>query len=117
MPDALTWIGSGLVALGAVATLLGAIGLLRFPDFYARTHAAAITDTIGATLVILGLGLLSDSWVTALKLSLVWVFLVITTPTAAHALADAAHSAGLKPIVGGFRINVSAKPDDKEEPL
>ena len=57
MHDALVWIGGGLVVVGVMFTLLGAVGVLRFPDVYTRIHAASLTDTGGASLVLLGLGL------------------------------------------------------------
>jgi multicomponent Na+:H+ antiporter subunit G len=97
MSDALVWIGSVLALLGALTTVVGAIGVLRFPDFYTRIHAAGVTDTLGATLVLLGLACLSDTWATALKLGVVWLFVMIASPTATHALANAAHASGLKP--------------------
>ena len=50
MADALFWIGGGLVVVGALLTLLGAVGVLRFPDVYTRIHAASLTDTGGAAL-------------------------------------------------------------------
>ncbi len=50
--DLLSW----LILLGGVAfALIGSVGLLRMPDFYTRLHAAGITDTLGAGLILLGL--------------------------------------------------------------
>ena len=40
---------------GAIFSVLGGIGLIRFPDFYARLHGGGITDTMGAGMIILGL--------------------------------------------------------------
>ena len=97
MADALVWIGSMLALLGALTTVVGAIGVLRFPDFYSRIHAAGVTDTLGVTLVLLGLACMSDTLGTALKLGVVWLFAMIASPTAMHALANAAYASGLKP--------------------
>ena len=103
MPEALVWTGGGLVAAGALLAVIGAVGVLRFPDVYTRIHAASITDTGGAGLIILGLGLLSGLTPTTLKLLLVWVFIMLATPAAANALANAAFGSGYSPWNAGKR--------------
>ena len=104
MDNVLPWIGGGLVLLGVLLSLLGAIGVLRFPDVYTRIHAASITDTGGASLVLLGLCFLMGLTIVTLKLVFVWVFIMLTTPVAANALANAAFSSGHKPRIGAFQI-------------
>ena len=97
----------GLMCLaGALLCLVGTIGVLRFPDVYTRLHAASITDTSGAALVLIGMMLLSPGWLVVSKLFAICVFLFLTSPTAGHALANAAHTAGVQPIIG--RIGTSA---------
>ena len=93
--DILSWI---IIVVGAGFSIVGAIGLLRFPDFYTRLHAAGITDTLGAWLILLGVLLQVESWLVAIKLVLIVVFLFFTSPTATHALARAALASGLKPL-------------------
>ncbi|PHR59165.1 MAG: cation:proton antiporter [Robiginitomaculum sp.] len=92
-----------LISAGVFFVLAGAVGVLRLPDFYTRMHAAGMTDTLGAELVILGLMVQAGFSQTSLKLFLVAFLLFITSPTASHALANAAHQAGLKPLLGKFR--------------
>ena len=92
--DILSWI---IIVVGAGFSIVGAIGLLRFPDFYTRLHAAGITDTLGTWLILLGVLLQVESWLVAIKLALIVVFLFFTSPTATHALARAALASGLKP--------------------
>ena len=65
------------------------------PTFYTRSHAASITDTLGAGLILLGLGLHSGLNLITVKLVFIFLFLYITSPTAAHALVKAAYSKGL----------------------
>ena len=101
MPEWLFWAGGGFVAAGALLAIIGAVGVLRFPDVYTRIHAASITDTGGAGLIILGLALLSGLTPITLKLLLVWVFIVLTTPAAANALANAAFGSGHSPWSSG----------------
>ena len=92
--DILSWIC--LLAGGALG-IVGGIGIHRFPDFYSRLHAAGITDTLCATLILLGLGLQAGWSLAAFKLALIFVFLFFTSPTASHALANAALHSGLQP--------------------
>jgi multicomponent Na+:H+ antiporter subunit G len=85
--DLLSW----LALLGGVAfALIGSVGLLRMPDFYTRLHAAGITDTLGAALIVLGLALQAGWTLVSVKLLLILIFLWFTSPIATHALARAA---------------------------
>ncbi len=105
MPDFHTILqttGAGLVLIGAVLSVIGSLGVLRFPDVYTRIHAASITDTGGATVLILGMILLAGASHESLKLLIAWAFIMLTSPTASHALANAAFSAGHKPRFGQF---------------
>lgn len=112
MGDILHLIGGGLVIAGTLLTLLGGIGVIRFPDVYTRIHAASLTDTGGATLVLLGLGLISGLTPETLKLAFVWVFVMLTTPAAANALANGAFSAGHRPRIGTFQIMKGVEASD-----
>ncbi|MHC8509697.1 MAG: monovalent cation/H(+) antiporter subunit G [Rhodospirillales bacterium] len=96
--DLLSWI---LIVTGAAAALIGAFGILRLPDVYARMHAAGIIDTFGVAAVMLGLFLQADSWIVAVKLVLVALFIFFTSPTATHALARAAIHGGVRPKAEG----------------
>lgn len=91
------------MALGLVFVLAGATGVMRLPDFYTRMHAAGVTDTLGAELIIMGLVLQAQDWQTVAKLLLVGLLLFMTSPTATHAIANAAHRAGHKPQLSRFR--------------
>lgn len=87
--------------LGALLLISGAVGLLRFPDFYTRMHAAGVTDTLATVLTILGLMLIAGWNQALIKLALIVVFVLFTSPTAAHALAKAAQHGGLTPTSNG----------------
>lgn len=84
-----------LLILGSFFGLTGAVGLFKFPDFFTRVHAASITDSIAAILIISGLILRTDFDLVAIKLLLILAFLLITGPTASHALAKSARHGGL----------------------
>lgn len=89
-----------LLAAGILFVLTGVVGLHRMPDFYTRTHAAGVTDTAGAALILLGLLLRIDDFATALRLLLILLFILFTSPVASQALAQAALHDGLKPLTG-----------------
>jgi multicomponent Na+:H+ antiporter subunit G len=93
--DGLSWI---LLGAGGVLTVTGAIGLLRFPDFFTRLHAVSVTETLATWAILLGLALQSGLTQTTLKLALIWLILLFTGPTATHALAKAALHGGLVPM-------------------
>jgi multicomponent Na+:H+ antiporter subunit G len=88
---------SGICLLaGAIFCVIGGIGILRLPDLYARTHAATITDTLGAGLMLLGLMGYGGLSLVTVKLILIGILLWITSPTIAHALVKAAHAQGVR---------------------
>ncbi|HWQ38733.1 MAG TPA: monovalent cation/H(+) antiporter subunit G [Burkholderiales bacterium] len=101
--DAVSWV---LLAGGAAFCLIGALGLLRMPDFYTRMHAASVTDTLGAGLVLLAMMLQAGASLIAVKLAFIALLLFFTSPTATHALARAALVRGVQPRLssdGGAR--------------
>lgn len=95
--DIASWI---LFIIGGVAVVSGAIGLVRFPDFFTRLHAAGVTDTGGAELIVIGMMLQAPNWLVVVKLAFIGVFLFLTSPVATHAIAHAAWMVGFKPLTG-----------------
>jgi multicomponent Na+:H+ antiporter subunit G len=93
--DALSWF---FLLVGGFFVVVGTIGLVRLPDFYTRLHAVGITDTLGAGLMLVGLALQAGFTLIAVKLILIALFLLVTSPTAAHALAKAALHGKLVPL-------------------
>lgn len=94
--------------------LVGAIGLIRMPDFWSRLHAGGLIDTAGLALFLLGLAIQSGFSLLTLKLALIFVFLMITGPTAGHALANAAFISGLKPQGTENKTIKEAKPAKRQ---
>ena len=94
--DILSWI---ILLAGAVFLLIGAIGVLRFPDFYTRLHAVSVCDTMGAGLVLVGLMLQGGLSLVTVKLVLMFYFMMFIGPTAVHALAEAALQGNLDPVI------------------
>lgn len=98
------------VLSGIFFMLIGSIGILRLPDFYARTHAVSKSDTLGIIFVVAGLIIYDGFTQSSMKLALILLFLALSNPIGTHALARAALKKGLKPIVSGG----SKKEEDKE---
>jgi len=92
-------VSSLFITLGALSIIVGLLGVYRMPDFYTRLHAASIIDTLGTMLILFGLILYYGLNIVSLKLLLILIFILITTPTAAHALAKSALHGNLKPIL------------------
>lgn len=105
--DVLSWL---CLIGGAGFALIGAAGMIRFPDVFARMHAAGIIDTLAAALVLTGLALQAPSWLIAVKLGLIFVFILYTSPTATHALAAAAFNGGVRPVLGDAAAAPAAEP-------
>ncbi|MBS3997108.1 MAG: monovalent cation/H(+) antiporter subunit G [Hydrogenophaga sp.] len=81
---ALSW---PLLLGGAFFFVAGTVGLLRFPDVYARLHAVTKADTLGLGLVVLGLCLRADAWQPVLMMLLIWVLVMASGATACQLLA------------------------------
>lgn len=94
--DLISW---AMLLGGGLFCIVGAIGLLRMPDFYTRMHAASVTDTLGAVLILGGLMLQAGFTLVAAKLLIIGMLLFFASPTASHALARAAMARGLEPLL------------------
>ena len=92
--DVASWI---CLLVGSFFAVVGGIGIVRLPDFFCRIHGGGITDTMGAGLVLLGLMLHAGNGLVMVKLLIILFFLLVSSPTSAHALARAAISHGLDP--------------------
>lgn len=94
--DIVSW---ALLLGGSFFLLIGAVGVLRMPDLYTRSHAAGITDTMGAMLILFGLMVQGGLTLITVKLLMILLFLLFTSPAASHALGNTAWSSGLKPLL------------------
>ncbi len=97
--DLLSWIS---ILGGLFFIVVGSIGVLRFPDVYTRLHAAGMTDTMGAGLVLVGLSFQEGLTLVTVRLLMIWAFLLFTSPIATHALARAALHGKVEP----FRVDL-----------
>lgn len=80
-------LGASLLFLGAGFFLAGTVGLLRFPDVYARLHAVTKADNLGLGFITAGLAVQADSLVLACKLLLVWPLTLVASASMSYAIA------------------------------
>lgn len=91
------------ILAGLFFFFVGVVGILRFPDFYTRLHAAGKSDSLAAVLVIIGVALYNlqeinpGNILVSLKIILIAVFIYVASPTATHALAKGALVVGVEP--------------------
>ena len=100
MPTLVHLLAGACLLGGAAFLVIGAIGLVRLPDFFTRIHATGVIDTLGIALTFAGLVILAGWSLPAVKLVLILCFMLLTGPTATHALAKAALHGRLDPLSG-----------------
>ena len=93
----LTIVAVVLMLGGAFFLAVSALGLLRLPDFYARTHAVGKSETLGTILILSGLAVYNGWELGTVKILFIVLFVLIANPTATHAIARAALRTGLQP--------------------
>lgn len=104
------FIASVIALLGALFLFLGAMGVLRMPDVYNRMQAGTKATTMGSMLSLIGVGIAMPEWMP--KLIVLILFILFTNPISSHALARAAHYAGIKLTDISLRDNLK---DDEEK--
>jgi len=88
-------IGYILATIGVLFDIFGCIGLVRFPDVYNRLQASTKCVTLGTILLLVGVAIISASGPTSAKAIICAVFILLTSPTAAHAIAKGAYASGV----------------------
>ena len=101
---------------GSFFVIIGAVGTLRFPDFWSRLHAVSITDSAGVLLLFAGMCMQAGFTLITVKLVIIGIFLFITGPTSTHAIANAALVSGLRPKEAKGFTGVEPEPLLKTEP-
>ena len=104
--DLLSW--ACLVA-GGLFCIVGGIGLLRMPDVYTRMHAASVIESLGTGLILLGLLFQAGFTLVAVKLLMIGLLIFFASPTATHALARAAMTRGVEPLLGDAKEPASKR--------
>ena len=105
-------IGLIFISVGLAFDVFGCLGLVRLPDVYNRLQAVTKCVTLGTCSILLGAFLIAGFTATGVKALLCIIFLVLTSPVAAHAIARAAHRSGIKLWEGSICDRYE---EDKEE--
>ncbi len=87
----------GLILVGLFFLFVAALGVLRFPDVFTRSHAVSLTDSLGAFFLLGGLALYQGFSTNLVKILIVLVLLYLLNPVITHATVRAALRSGLKP--------------------
>ena len=90
----LSWVA---IISGSIFIIIGAYGAYKAPGFWSRLQSVSLIESLGAFLVLIGLGLQSGFTFITIKIVIIGIFLFITGPTSTHALANAAFSSGVRP--------------------
>ena len=85
------WAALASISIGGCFFLAGLVGLLRFPDVYARIHAVTKADTLGLGFVATGVALLQPSTVLAAKIMLIWILAALASGAGGHLLCRTAY--------------------------
>ncbi|MFH1791169.1 MAG: monovalent cation/H(+) antiporter subunit G [Candidatus Omnitrophota bacterium] len=104
-------IGLGFIIVGLIFDVFGGLGLVRLPDVYNRLQAATKSVTLGTCSILFGTFLIIGFTAAGMKCLLCIVFLILTSPVAAHAVARGAHRTGIKLCDGSV---VDKYAEDKE---
>jgi multicomponent Na+:H+ antiporter subunit G len=111
-------VSGALILVGLTFFLAATVGIVRFPDFYTRMHAAGKGDTLSTILILLGVALYTvgdfsvETLLVAIKIMAIAVFIMVTSPTSTHALMQAGYDDGIKP----FEKKKEDKKDSEGQP-
>lgn len=83
------YLGWPLIIIGTYFTIMGVVGLFRFPGFYNKLHAASVIECVGIPIALIGLAMLQSDLASAFKLVLIAVLIFILIPASTHAIGRA----------------------------
>jgi multicomponent Na+:H+ antiporter subunit G len=112
VPSALISLLSDILLIaGSMFVIVGAVGIVRMPDFFTRLHAASVIETGGLFLLVLGMVLRSGISLASIKLIFIALFIFFASPAATHAMVRSGLKSGLKPMTLISSKEVHGKPD------
>lgn len=92
----MTAVSIALIIVGLFFLFVAALGMIRLPDVYTRSHAVALTDSLGAFFLLSGLALYQGFSTNLIRILVVLAILYLLNPVISHATVRAAHRAGVK---------------------
>jgi len=101
LSEAARWVTTpvsiALILVGLFFLFVAAIGVVRFPDVYTRSHAVSLTDSLGAFFLLGGLALYAGLSTNMVKILVVLILLYLLNPVIAHATIRSAYRSGVEP--------------------
>ena len=97
------YLGMALMLVGLFFLLVGAIGVVRLPDLYTRSHAVGLTDSVGGLFMLSGLACYQGLNANMVRVLIVLALLYFLNPVMTHATLRAALRSGVRPWVKGDR--------------
>ena len=88
------YVGIVFISIGIIFLILGALGILRFPDLFNRMQAGTKATTFGAIFTIMGVGFMQPAWLP--KTFVIVLFILLSNPVSSHALAKSAYKKEVK---------------------
>ena len=107
-------IGYISITIGVLFDLLGCVGLVRLPDIYNRLQAATKCVTLGTCMILIGVLFVMGIGSAGIRALICALFILLTSPVAAHILARAAHRYGIR-LWDGSVADEYAKVDRKQQ--
>ena len=92
-------IGNIIMIIGGIISVIGSLGLIRFPDVYSRSHAQTVINVGGVCLILLGVLIDQMEMFFSVRMVFLMIFIFITSPVGTHAITKAAYISGIKPEV------------------
>jgi len=91
-------VAMAIIALGLFFLVVAAVGMVRLPDVFTRAHAVALTDSLGAFFLLVGLAIYHGFTTNTLRILVVLALLYMVNPVIAHATVRAALRSGQRPV-------------------
>jgi multicomponent Na+:H+ antiporter subunit G len=106
-----------LAVAGAFFCLVAALGVVRLPDALTRMHASSKAGTLGCGLVLLAVAIFFPGLDVVARVVAAILFLLLTTPVAAHMIGRAAYASGESPAAGTVQDDLANGPDNPRRRL
>lgn len=104
----------GLIIVGAAFTLVASVGIVRLPDLYTRMHAASKAGMLGSGLMLIALAVFAEDHAIVSRALAAVIFILLTTPIAAHLLGKASYAAGYRMWEKSVHDDMAARTDETD---
>jgi multicomponent Na+:H+ antiporter subunit G len=107
-------LGFGIMIIGGIISVIGSLGLVRFPDVYSRSHAQTVVNVGGACLMLIGAAFEMSGVTSIAKIAFLILLVFATSPVGTHAITKAAYKSGVIPKVSKDEWKPMSEKEDKK---